>query len=246
MGTPRGRVHALTGDGGTARPSTAVSSGLTYSMIGLSIVLSTVLVISAHWSGLRWFIYRYRSLSIESSPPAWRGNVMSVAQAVLGGAGWDDPVLMKRHNCYDYAMGLLSSAPGKLTSQPGNVYGGYDRGSGDDYTCQKLETRLVADGARRAGDAESGHGSGGWECPSGMNLVSLFVDPHKDYHFYRRHDDGTWSHKPGTLAVHALTRDPELIPDNERRSPDGTHVYSRSCGRYCLRHHGDGDVLTLP
>lgn len=47
--------------------------------------------------------------------------------------------------------------------------------------------------------------------PSGFRKIALTVGVHLDYHFYLRHSDGKWSHKPGSGPVTNLSFDSKVV-----------------------------------
>jgi hypothetical protein len=83
-------------------------------------------------------------------------------------------------------------------------------------------------------------------CPEGTSKIALIVDPKRDYHFLRQdkvdrneEENGTWSHKPGSMDV--TTKDasgrPILRPDRalfiykDKKEP---LEYTKFCGYYCV------------
>ena len=47
--------------------------------------------------------------------------------------------------------------------------------------------------------------------PSGYRKIALTVGLNKDFHFYMRHSDGYWSHKPGSGSVTNLSFDTNVV-----------------------------------
>lgn len=69
--------------------------------------------------------------------------------------------------------------------------------------------------------------------PAGYRKIALTIGIGHDYHFYMRHSDGTWSHKPGSTNVTNLSLDTHaVITDSniataarEGRYDDGVRYY---------------------
>lgn len=47
--------------------------------------------------------------------------------------------------------------------------------------------------------------------PAGYRKIALTIGIERDYHFYMRHSDGTWSHKPGKTNVTNLSLDTHAV-----------------------------------
>jgi hypothetical protein len=60
--------------------------------------------------------------------------------------------------------------------------------------------------------------------------VALVVAPGWDYHWYRRDENGRWSHKPGGTRATNLdnSMNPISNPETANRGP-----YTDFCGYYC-------------
>lgn len=70
-------------------------------------------------------------------------------------------------------------------------------------------------------------------CDIGYYKVALVIAPNRDYHWYRKNYDGTWSHKPGGTAVTNLDRKGNLIYDPESCDrTTGFPSYSEFVGFY--------------
>ena len=105
-----------------------------------------------------------------------------------------------QNNCYDYAIDRpdnYSREPGALAKLDPIV----------PWTRDVLISHATADGLRPIGGPNDCHGQDCWP-------VALFLRPaDSDYHWYRRDDDGTWSHKEGPDAVTNLDEDGAVIRD---------------------------------
>ncbi len=69
--------------------------------------------------------------------------------------------------------------------------------------------------------------------PAGYRKIALTIGIGHDYHFYMRHSDGTWSHKPGGTEVTNLSLDTRVVITDsniataarEGRYDDGVRYY---------------------
>lgn len=88
--------------------------------------------------------------------------------------------------------------------------------------------------------------------PSGYRKIALAVGVDWDYHYYFRHNDGTWSHKPGDDPVTTLSLDTQVtITDNNISScvtegyyDDGVRYYLIGKSAIADYPHSDGHVTT--
>lgn len=165
---------------------------------------------------------------------------------------WEQRDSLKYNNCYAYAVN--SHVPKrKKRMQPGNQCGGIKTINKKEYTCRRMEERLLQDfrphnhqckrklTKSNASDA----------CPKGMYKIAMLVDPHKDYHFYRQGNDGLWTHKRGDLKVFTTDAKGQPIVNPECASHDwGKYNYTDFCGYYCVdkldpSHKEDSQLHTL-
>ena len=122
---------------------------------------------------------------------------------------WNNPFIGPGNNCYAYAC----DDPSELRMsdcdfpQPGSTAGELpcDR---SEFTVDLVRKRAIADGL-----APVPHGRENSAPPDGFYKVALFVDPGKDYHWYRQDDDGYWSHKLGDGPVLNVDGDGRPITD---------------------------------
>jgi hypothetical protein len=113
------------------------------------------------------------------------------------------------NNCYNYACDVRTdnfAQPGGTTSM----------------NCNDVARGARADGLR--------------PCPIGRchpchHRVALVVNPGNDYHWYRQHADGSWSHKRGCQAAKNVdeSNNPISDPSVADRGP-----YSDFCGYFCV------------
>lgn len=144
------------------------------------------------------------------------------------------------HNCYEYALNKISpenaieckkrvknnESCGYLKHQPGYA-SGFPRILNRKYTCKKMEKRIKADNPSLYKSKK--------KCKKGYYKIGLVVRPNRRYHFYRKHADGTWSHKEGQTAATDKDASGRKITDlkkADRKYSD--RYYSKVCGEYCL------------
>lgn len=131
---------------------------------------------------------------------------------------WNDDVIVQiNNNCYNYASDVRNNT----YAQPG-VGGGLSDVSLD---CPGETAGAIADGLISTGSqpslagVEFGH------------VVALVIAPARDFHWYRRDRDGTWSHKPGATEATNLDDDDKVITD-PRVADRG--LYTEFCGFFCV------------
>lgn len=116
---------------------------------------------------------------------------------------WNRPAVQPHNNCYNYAMNYRSDT----FAQPGVISGHHFAGA---PTCANVGTAANWDGCHTY-------------C-SGINKnVALVIWPGWDYHWYRRHSEGFWGHKPGGTAARNT--------DNRGRVINGTGLTPQNCDR---------------
>jgi len=157
----------------------------------------------------------------------------------------NNPRFKKATNCYEFAMlELADKSVFKTKPQPG-FRARLPQVSKSDYTCKNFLSRVEADYPKQV---FNGPDSASKSCPSGTYEVSLVLDPkNKDYHWYRRGDDGTWSHKPGSTKVSNLDASGHRIVDpiasdrnfrkkNEKNNNNNENGYNYSihCANKCI------------
>lgn len=93
---------------------------------------------------------------------------------------WNTPAVQPKNNCYNYAMNYRSDT----FAQPGRI-------SGQMYTalnCSNVGAAADRDGCKAT-------------CSGPSKTVALVIWPNRDYHWYRKHSNGFWGHKPGQTAA---------------------------------------------
>lgn len=111
---------------------------------------------------------------------------------------WNVPAIQPYNNCYNYACDTRTNS----FAQPG-------RAAGSQYTA--LTCAAVGPAAEK--DALIGAPSAENKCPEQGHLVALVIWPGNDFHWYRKGQDGYWSHKPGSTPVTNLDNSGARIPD---------------------------------
>lgn len=154
-----------------------------------------------------------------------------------------NPYIRQSHNCYEYALNKLtinnainckkSLKKGKscnyLKHQPG-LYGGIPDIDNRQYTCKKLEKRMLKDNKELYKATNSTT-----KCKAGYYKIALAIRPYKRYHFYRKHDNGTWSHKEGqTPATNRDANNKVIYNLKKANRKYKDRYYSKICGEYCL------------
>ena len=119
---------------------------------------------------------------------------------------WNKKYIKDSHNCYEYALNKISLdnaieckrnhkkniSCGYLKHQPGLSAGIADI-KNRKYTCKKIEKRLKMDNKHLYKSKKP--------CKKGYFKFGLVVRPNRRYHFYRKHANGSWSHKEGQTAA---------------------------------------------
>lgn len=175
---------------------------------------------------------------------------------------WNHPYIEGSHNCYTYFLNNQIQAvqercdelckkhskgncPKKveqcsnLKPQPGDYFhlltqGNINKGP-NNYSCPLMESRIMGDNEQIKKvkfDAK---------CPKYYYKGAMVVDPNHTYHFYRQNEDGTWSHKPGTLPVTKEDADGKVIyaphiadRNYNKNNKKGGINYVDFCGYYCV------------
>jgi hypothetical protein len=172
---------------------------------------------------------------------------------VYGSVGWGPPCSdpsgycpsLTSNNCYSYAVNDLYGHPEATKPQPGEAsyapyYSDFDSGieflddgwvhyyrygysTGADLTKDRVSAAAVSDGLVPAGPYDT--------CEVGGHKVALFVDPGRDYHWYRQDRGGLWSHKPGWSKPTNRDADNALIVNPLNAN---TGNYTDFGGFYCV------------
>ena len=135
------------------------------------------------------------------------------------------------NNCYSYALDIrfeLSKVPfdmhdseNNFRLQPGQI--SKSKRKLKKFGCNSVTSLVKEDGLYKA-DKEN-------KCKCNDNIIALIVGPN-DYHWYRKDNNGLWSHKPGIKAVTNLDEEGKIISDPEKAKWNKT--YKRFCGYFCV------------
>ena len=122
---------------------------------------------------------------------------------------WNSASVQPNNNCYNYSMNHRSDSfaqPGTISGHPNRV-----------MQCADVATAANWDGCKAT-------------CSGPNKNVALVIWPGTDYHWYRRHSNGFWAHKPGQTAARNTDNSGKVIggalsPANCDRGP-----YTIFCG----------------
>jgi len=128
-----------------------------------------------------------------------------IANTAYNPGFWNTPAVQPKNNCYNYAMNWKSDT----FAQPGRITGHMWTA----INCANVGTAANWDGCRTT-------------CSGSNKNVALVIAPGPgfiDYHWYRRHSNGFWGHKPGGTAARNT--------DNLGRVINGTTLTPANCNR---------------
>lgn len=131
---------------------------------------------------------------------------------------WNARAHVRLNNCYNYAANRRTDT----FAQPGRATGRFPY----PMDCASVAAAAMSDGARRRFDCLP-------DSEKPRYLIAMVVAPGVDYHWYRRHKEGFWGHKPGgTFAKNVDNRgnvvfSPETC-DRTSRWPS----YTQFCGYF--------------
>ena len=167
--------------------------------------------------------------------------------------------MVNKMNCYGYALHIYSlegdaldnyryrQQPGEF-AQDGKSYSTllqeydsifYNTSFSGTQALNYIESAMFADFATFADI----YGRGEWRItsttasaavPDGYQKIALTVGYQRGYHFYLRHSDGDWSHKPGTTSVTNRSFDTKLIITDSNITQVATEGGYTSGVRYYL------------
>jgi hypothetical protein len=126
----------------------------------------------------------------------------------------NDAAIRTSNNCYNYASNWRTNT----FAQPG-------RGCGHMYTsltCSEVTRAALCDGMHHRF-----HCFPDSEIP--RFLVALVVAPGWDYHWYRKHQEGFWGHKPGGTHATNLDNSGRVVQDPQTCDRG---IYTHFCGYF--------------
>ena len=168
---------------------------------------------------------------------------------------WNKPfALRKSHNCYTYFLNKQQKAPttnckkelasGKKNCtkpQPGNFAGYKKIKDKKNYTCSNLVERILADNPNiYISDLNK-------DCGSDFYMGAVVVNPGQTYHFYRRDDNGKWSHKDGGRVISLVDASGVEIldPKISNRNYGPKRNYSDFCQYFCVPRENNKKNMKL-
>ena len=150
---------------------------------------------------------------------------------------WNRPFVQKVHNCFAYALNILSKSLSKKC-QDENICNTHQPGEKskwppmDEKTCPNLIGRILGDDKYIPIEFPE-------VCPNGMSKVAFIIDTQNDYHVLRQDTTGYFSHKGGQGPATNLDARGHLIADVRRANfdysdkPDKLN-YTHFCGYFCI------------
>jgi len=143
------------------------------------------------------------------------------------------------NNCYSYATNKYTPSGGRFSMPQPGTGAGLPALTQDETTCQGVTTRAIADGLSII-NCDS-------NCSSNSRKIALVVDPGVDYHWYREHGDGTWSHKPGSGLVKNFDASGQTISDPRTANRDYSFTpsglnYRLFCECFCTSINCDETI----
>lgn len=117
-------------------------------------------------------------------------------------SAWNSAPTVYMNNCYNYGMNKQTNT----FAQPGRAHGKMYTA----LTCADVGTAASQDGCTTT-------------CKAASHRVALVVWPGWDFHWYRKHSNGFWAHKPGST--------PARNTDNSNRVINGTSLTPANCDR---------------
>ncbi len=136
----------------------------------------------------------------------------------------DDSQTLYNNNCYNYSTNRATNSFAQPGEASDKIY--------SSLTCESVLEAAKADLGLQATD----------EFPFGSKnddtLIALVVAPEWDYHWYRRDDDGLWSHKPGGTPATNMDSSGEIItsPETANRGP-----YTEFCDYFRVKDYPKDD-----
>jgi hypothetical protein len=160
--------------------------------------------------------------------------------------------LKETHNCFTYSMNVIDNNLIKKCKETVDCNVSFHQpgyASGYGHFPEKHKKGCIDMVSRMWGDNPDVKSIKFHQrCPEGTSKIALIVDPKRDYHFLRQdkvqneEENGTWSHKPGSMNV--TTKDasgrPIIRPDRalfiykDKNNTKDNLEYTKFCGYYCV------------
>lgn len=131
----------------------------------------------------------------QASTEAAQAAACIIANTPYNPGFWNAAAVQPKNNCYNYAMNFRSDTfaqPGHISGHPNSV-----------MDCPHVSAAANWDGCLAS-------------CSGSNKNVALVIWPGVDYHWYRRHSEGFWGHKPGGTAARNVDNAGQLINGTTR------------------------------
>jgi hypothetical protein len=125
-----------------------------------------------------------------------------------------DPQVRMNNNCYNYGANRKTNT----FAQPGRASGHFP----NPLTCDGISAGALHDGAHRRYDCFP-------DSEKPRYLIAMVIWPGQDYHWYRKHSEGFWGHKPGSTSAKNTDNSGRVIADPQKC--DRGH-YTQFCGYF--------------
>ncbi|QAZ66438.1 hypothetical protein [Solidesulfovibrio carbinolicus] len=123
-----------------------------------------------------------------------------------------DPGVLRSNNCYNYATNRKTGT----FAQPGRASGRYPT----PLTCDGVVGGALSDGAHRRFNCFP-------DTEKPRYIIAMVIWPGRDYHWYRKHSEGFWGHKPGSTPAKNTDNSQRVILDPEKCDRG---AYTQFCG----------------
>lgn len=160
----------------------------------------------------------------------WPGKINKCACAPVYEPDWwnNNAAIKSGNNCYNYACNYRTDT----FAQPGKATGNqYTYPGGLSGCTVAAPNKSVKDGA--ISDCLENSPSADNKCPKMGHLVALVIWPNTDFHWYRKGNNGKWSHKPGGTSATNLDNSGNIITDPRTANRGG---YTQFCTFMVVKH----------
>lgn len=160
------------------------------------------------------------ALPLRRKRPAIGAQVQACPGGPIAEPNWwnDAGQRQLRNNCYNYSTNYRTDT----FAQPGNA----NNRTITTLTCSAIRRLAILDKLIDAPNANN-------RCPGTGHLVALVVAPGFDFHWYRKGEDGLWTHKVGPAPVTPFDNAGNLIVD-PRTADRGPYI--NFCGFMVVMH----------
>ncbi|MCB0421080.1 MAG: hypothetical protein KDD61_08790 [Bdellovibrionales bacterium] len=127
--------------------------------------------------------------------------------------------VLSNNNCYNYATNRRTDSFAQPGESAGKKY--------SDITCFDVKKAVQEDMGIEPVEAFAYRGK------QDFTLIALVVGPGWDFHWYRRDDNGMWSHKPGATKATIYDKSGQVIVSPETANRGS---YKDFCGYFVVRN----------